>query len=226
MTKYLLCLLLIFPVDTILSQENTYPPDGFVYLSDFLPDAIYDIRYAGSNNFVGKPITGYENACAIISEPAATALKKVQEELKSHGYTLKIFDAYRPQRAVDHFIIWAKDPADTLTKAQFYPEQRKKDLFSLGYIASKSGHSRGSTVDLTIVDITSGKELDMGSTYDFFGDISHHNFTGITKEQKQNRLILKEVMMKHGFRPYPEEWWHYTLRNEPYPDKYFDFVVK
>lgn len=217
---------MVFSFGAVLSQENLYPPEGFVYIKDLLPDAVFDIRYAGSNNFIGKPVNGYEKSVAIISEPAAKALKKVQDELKSQCLSLKIFDAYRPQRAVDHFIVWARNPADTLTKSQFYPELQKKNLFSLGYIASKSGHSRGSTVDLTIVDTLSGKELDMGSTYDFFGNISHHNNSTITTQQRENRELLKKIMMKHNFRPYPEEWWHYNLRNEPFPDKYFDFVVK
>lgn len=208
-----------------LAQEKELPK-GFVYVKEYIPDIKLDIRYAGSNNFVGKPVKTYHKPVAILSKPAAEALKKVQKDLMQQDYCLKIFDAYRPQSAVNHFIEWARNPADTLNKARFYPEVAKKDLFELGYIASKSGHSRGSTIDLTIVDVKTGKELAMGSTYDFFGNISHHNTDKITKEQKANRSLLKRTMIKNGFRPYPEEWWHYTLRDEPYPETYFNFPVQ
>jgi D-alanyl-D-alanine dipeptidase len=181
--------------------------------------------YAGSNNFIGKPIEGYMKPKAILTKPAAEALKKVQAELENQGYCLKIFDAYRPQRAVDHFIEWAVKPGDTLMKNQFYPEVIKKELFNLGYLASRSGHSRGSTLDLTLIDVKSGKEVDMGGNYDFFGEISHHKYSGITPKQKKNRELLKKAMTKYGFRPYAKEWWHYTFQPEPFPDTYFDFVV-
>ncbi len=214
---------LCFCLSSSLSQTL---PEGFVYVKEIIPDAAFEIRYAGSNNFIGKPVKGYKKPVAILSKDAAEALSGVQTHLKKKGYQLKIFDAYRPQQAVNHFIEWARNAKDTLMKESFYPDIAKKDLFSLGYIATKSGHSRGSTVDITLVDITTGKELDMASGYDFFGDISHHNTTKISKEQKANRTLLKHIMMKYGFRPYPEEWWHYTLRREPHPDTYFDFEVK
>lgn len=207
------------------AQENKMP-EGFVYLHEIIPDLELDIRYAGYNNFIGKPVSGYEKPVAIISIPAGKALAKVQKELKDKGYCLKIFDAYRPQTAVNNFIEWARNPADTLTKKEFYPEVDKKDLFQLGYIATKSGHSRGSTIDLTIIDAETKKELDMGSPYDFFGSISHHSSNAITSVQKANRELLKNTMGKYGFLPYPEEWWHYTLRNEPYPNTFFDFKVE
>ena len=218
-------LLFLISINTGLTQEKNLPKD-FVYIKEQIPDIKLDIRYAGSNNFIGKPVNSYQKPVGILSKPATEALEKVQNDLMSQGYCLKIFDAYRPQTAVNHFIEWARNPADTLTKAKFYPEVAKKDLFQLGYIASKSGHSRGSTIDLTIMDAKTGKELDMGSGYDFFGDISHHNTDKITKEQKANRSLLKRIMIKNGFRPYPEEWWHYTLRNEPYLETYFDFPVR
>ena len=218
-------LLFLISINTGLAQEKNLPKD-FVYIKEQIPDIKLDIRYAGSNNFIGKPVNSYQKTVGILSKPATEALEKVQNDLMSQGYCLKIFDAYRPQTAVNHFIEWARNPTDTLTKAKFYPEVAKKDLFQLGYIASKSGHSRGSTIDLTIMDAKTGKELDMGSGYDFFGDISHHNTDKITKEQKANRSLLKRIMIKNGFRPYPEEWWHYTLRNEPYPETYFDFPVR
>lgn len=219
--------LIIFCLSFFCGNAQTSSlPEGFVYIKDIIPDVVLDVRYAGSNNFIGKPIEGYLRPKVIISAPAAKALKSVQEELKSKGYCLKVFDAYRPQRAVNHFIKWAKNVEDTVMKQQFYPNVDKKDLFSSGYIASRSGHSRGSTVDLTIIDANTGKEVDMGSSYDLFDDISHHNSPRITPEQQKNREILKETMRKYGFTPYPQEWWHYTYQPEPHPEKYFDFVVE
>ncbi|TDN90502.1 D-Ala-D-Ala dipeptidase VanX [Salegentibacter sp. 24] len=207
------------------AQEKELPK-GFVYIKKRIPDIKIDIRYAGSNNFIGKPVNAYHKPVAIVTAQAATALEKAQKDLMIEGFCLKVFDAYRPQTAVNHFIEWAKKPEDTLTKGKFYPDIAKKNLFQLGYIATKSGHSRGSTIDLTVIDAETGKELDMGSGYDFFGDISNHSSDKITKEQKANRSLLKRIMIKNGFRPYPEEWWHYTLRNEPYPQTYFDFPVQ
>lgn len=201
-------------------------PEGFVYLHQTLPGIELDIRYAGDHNFIGKPVNGYNRPVAILSRPAAEALIKVRHDLMQQGYCLKVFDAYRPQTAVDHFVVWARNPADTLAKAEFYPDVPKSELFQRGYIASQSGHSRGSTIDLTIIDAETKKELDMGSTYDFFGIISHHDSGQVTKKQRANRELLKTLMIKHGFHPYPEEWWHYRLRNEPYPETYFDFPVE
>tara|TARA_R100000935_G_C2781632_1_gene141954 strand:- start:21 stop:695 length:675 start_codon:yes stop_codon:yes gene_type:complete len=217
-------LILLF-LCNVNAQENTLPPN-FVYVQDIIPDVVLEMRYAGDNNFIGMSINGYNKPVAILSRPAAIALAKVQKELMEKGYCLKIFDAYRPQRAVNHFISWAQNPGDTLKKAQFYPEVDKKDLFSLGYISTRSGHSRGSTLDLGIVDHKSGKEVDMGGAYDFFGERSHHNYSKITETQKMNRSILKNAMMKYGFQPYSQEWWHYTYQPEPYPNTYFDFVVE
>jgi len=222
LTYLLICLI---SLSSGLAQEKKMP-EGFVYVKDQIPDIKLNIRYAGSNNFIGKPVNAYNKPVAILTQEAADALEKVQKDLMSEGYCLKIFDAYRPQTAVNHFMEWARNPGDTLTKQKFYPEVAKKDLFQLGYIATKSGHSRGSTVDLTIIDAQTEQEVDMGSTYDFFGDISHHSTDKITKEQKANRSLLKRIMIKNGFRPYPEEWWHYTLRNEPHPETYFDFPVQ
>ena len=218
-------LIFLFSFNSGLAQEKK-PPEGFVYVKAQIPDIKLDIRYARSNNFIGKPVNAYNKSVAILAKQATDALEKVQKDLMAEGFCLKIFDAYRPQTAVNHFIEWAKKPDDTLTKQKFYPDVAKKDLFQLGYIATKSGHSRGSTVDLTIIDVATEKELDMGSSYDFFSDISHHSTDKITKEQKANRSLLKRIMIKNGFRPYPEEWWHYTLRNEPYPETYFDFPVQ
>ena len=220
----LLNLLLAFVFFTTLAKAQEIP-DDFVYIDEVIPDVIYEIRYAADDNFIGKPVAGYEIARAVLSKPAAKALAKVQKELIQNDYMLKVFDAYRPQRAVNHFMEWARDEGDTLKKQEFYPEVPKKDLFQLGYIATRSGHSRGSTVDLTMIRVSDCKNVDMGSTYDFFGEISHHNTSKITLQQKKNRELLRLTMRKYGFRSYSEEWWHYTYDMEPYPDTYFDFPV-
>ena len=201
------------------------PHDGFVYVTEVIPDVILDMRYYGTNNFVGARVDGYESPVALLTVEAAEALKLASDDLRLGGYSLKIFDAYRPQRAVEHFINWAADMSDQLTKADFYPDMDKSRLFAEGFIAKKSAHSRGSTVDLTIVDIRSGMEVDMGAPFDFFGPISSHGTALITEEQTANRLILKQAMEKAGFSAYLKEWWHYILIDEPYPDTYFDFPV-
>ena len=201
-------------------------PDGFVYLDKVLQNASYDVRYYTSNNFLGKRVDGYLAPKVILSQEAAQALAKVEKELAAKGYELKIFDGYRPQRAVDHFVRWAKDLKDTKMKPEYYPQVEKSDLFRLGYIAAKSGHSRGSTVDLTLLDAKTGKELDMGSSFDFFGPVSHHGTSLITEQQTANRNILRDAMLAAGYKLYDEEWWHYTLKNEPYPNSYFNFVVR
>lgn len=198
---------------------------GFVLLSEAVPDAILEIRYYSTYNFVGDRIDGYEQPVALLTKEAAEALKKVSDELVTKGYRLKIYDAYRPSVAVDHFVRWAKDIDDTRMKEYFYPELDKAVLFEQGYIAEKSGHSRGSTVDLTLFDMKSEKEADMGGTFDYFGELSHPDYKDITEQQYANRMLLRETMMKYGFKPLVEEWWHFTLENEPYPDTYFSFPV-
>ncbi|MEF2965012.1 M15 family metallopeptidase [Paenibacillus sp. M1] len=208
-----------------VSKQNKLPK-GFVYLDEVIPNAQYDIRYYGDNNFIGTRVKGYEAPFAIMTSEAANALKKVNDDLEKQGYRLKIIDAYRPQKAVNHFIAWSKDPNDTLMKEQFYPDVEKSKLFKLGYLSSKSGHSRGSTVDLTLVYKRTGEEVDMGSRVDFLGEISSHGSKLITKEQRTNRYILKTAMVNRGFKPYAKEWWHYTLQDEPYPSTYFDFDVE
>ena len=201
-------------------------PEGFVYVTDVIPSIKLEMRYCSYNNFVGKPIEGYNAEVCIVTQLAANALIKVQEELKTQNKSLKIFDAYRPQQAVNHFMKWAKNINDTLTKRQFYPDVAKQNLFIEEYIATRSRHSSGSTVDLTIVDLTTGEELDMGSAYDFFGEQSWINYKEITEAQKENRQLLQHVMLKHGFRNYPKEWWHFTLRGEPFKNQYFNFPVE
>lgn len=210
--------------DTTIIDKASNSSD-FVLLSESVPDAILEIRYYSTYNFVGDRINGYEEPCALLTKEAATALKKASDEVVSKGYRLKIYDAYRPQKAVTHFMNWAKDVSDTRMKKYFYPELDKSVLFDQGYIAEKSGHSRGSTVDLTLFDMNTEKELDMGGTFDYFGELSHPDYKQITAEQYENRMILRDAMLANGFKPLDEEWWHFTLKDEPFPDTYFTFPV-
>ena len=198
---------------------------GFVLLSDTVPDAILEIRYYSTYNFVGKRIAGYEEPIALITKEAAAKLKEVSDELIEKGYRLKIYDAYRPQIAVSNFVDWAKDVNDTKMKKYFYPNLDKEVLFSQMYIMEYSGHTRGSTVDLTLFDMNTEKEVDMGGTFDYFGMESHPDYKGITDEQYNNRMILRDAMLSHGFKPLETEWWHFTLEDEPYKDTYFTFPI-
>ena len=207
--------------DVILSDD----PSDFVLLSEAVPDVILEIRYYSTYNFVGDRIDGYEEPVALLTKEAAAALKEASDELLGIGYLMKIFDAYRPQMAVTHFMNWALDTEDTRMKDYFYPELEKDVLFPQGYIAEHSGHSRGSTVDLTLFDMKTEREVDMGGTFDYFGQLSHPDYTEITEEQYAMRMLLRDVMIRHGFRTLPEEWWHFTLDNEPYPDTYFTFPI-
>lgn len=201
-------------------------PKGFVYVKDSIPTLDVELRYFTTNNFVGKPIDGYYANQLILTAEATKALKFIQEELEDNNMCLKVYDGYRPQKAVNHFIRWARSLKDTINKAVFYPNVEKQNLFKEEYIASRSGHSKGSTVDLTIIDGNTGKPLDMGSAYDFFGQESWVNYEGITEKQKANRQLLQSIMIKHGFRNYSKEWWHFTLRGEPFPYTYFDFSIR
>lgn len=223
--------LLLLPVLSLAlcscaTTANTELPEGFGYVHEAIPEVVYDIRYHGYDNFLGRPVDGYLEPVAILTNEAIEALSQAADDLADEGYGIIVFDGYRPQKAVDHFVRWAKAVNDTLTKARFYPDVDKADLFSLGYIAERSGHSRGSTVDLTLFYLETGEELDMGSGFDFFGPISNHGTNLITQKQADNRMILRDVMLKHGFLLYEKEWWHYTLSNEPFPDTYFDFDVQ
>ena len=227
------------------SPEND--SSAFVSLTDAVPDAILEIRYYGTYNFVGARIDGYEQPTALITREAGAALRAVSDELVAKGYRLKIYDAYRPQKGVDHFVRWAEDLSDTRMKPYFYPDLDKSVLFDQEYIMLKSGHTRGSTVDLTLFDMTTEKEVDMGGTFDWFGPESHPDFCGnpetgeytgdnskspsvpkrtITREQFENRMILRRAMLSHGFKPLDTEWWHFTLADEPFPDTYFTFPVR
>jgi D-alanyl-D-alanine dipeptidase len=215
----------------------------FVTITDVVPDVILEIRYFGTYNFVGTRIDGYEEPTALLTKQAADSLKAVSDDVIKLGYRLKIYDAYRPQKGVDHFVRWAEDIADTLMKSYFYPDLDKSVLFPQDYICLKSGHTRGSTLDLTLFDMTTEKELDMGGTFDWFGRESHPDFCGnpemgeyeapsgavrgaITEQQFKNRMILRQAMLRHGFKPFDTEWWHFTLKDEPFPDTYFTFPVK
>ena len=230
--------------DSIVKQQDS---SDFVAITDVVPDAILEIRYYGTYNFVGTRIDGYLAPTALLTRRAADSLKAVSDDVIRQGYRLKIYDAYRPQMGVDHFVRWAADVADTTMRRYFYPDVDKSRLFELEYIMAKSGHTRGSTVDLTLFDMTTEKEVDMGGTFDWFGPESHPDFCGnpetgqytgdnsksptnpkrsITPEQFANRMILRQAMLRHGFKPLDSEWWHFTLKDEPYPDTYFTFPVK
>ncbi len=231
------------------SAQNRMP-DGFVDVKKAIPSAQFDIRYYGPHNFVGQKVDGYNAPRCILTKKAADALAKVQEELKGFSLSIKIYDCYRPQRAVDHFVRWARNVEDVKTKKEFYPTVDKRNLFRDGYIASRSGHSRGSTVDLTIVPVpvpaqaeyVSGQPLqecylpaesrfrdnsvDMGTGFDCFHELSHPENPKLGLQQRMNRMLLKVLMEKHGFRYYDKEWWHFTLRNEPFPERYFNFPIE
>ena len=206
-------------------QDVTKDSSGFLLLADYVPNIIQEIRYHSTYNFIGDRIDGYEEPCALLTKEAARALKSVSNEMIVQGYRLKVFDAYRPVCAVKHFILWGIEDQDIRMKPYFYPDLEKQELFAKGYIAKESSHSRGSTVDLTLLDMSTGKELDMGSPFDLFSEASHPDYCGITEEQYDNRMILRRVMTRNGFQQIDCEWWHFTLEDEPYPDTYFDFPV-
>lgn len=197
----------------------------FVLLSDYVPGIVQEIRYYSTYNFVGDRIDGYEEPVAILSKEAARALKGVANEANAMGYRLKIFDAYRPARAVRHFVFWGIEDLDLRMKPFFYPQLEKQVLFQRGYIAKESSHSRGGTVDLTLLDMGTGKEVDMGSPFDLFDPISHPDCREVTDEQYDNRMLLQNLMVRAGFEPIDCEWWHFTLKDEPFPETYFDFPV-
>ncbi len=207
------------------TDKFRFDPSGFVLLADFVPNLIQEIRYYTTYNFVGERIDGYEEPCALLTKEAARALKAVSNEAAVLGYRLKIYDAYRPVCAVRHFILWGIEDQDIRMKPYFYPALEKQELFSKGYIAKQSSHSRGSAVDLTLFDMSSGKELDMGGPFDLFSETSHPDFRGVTDEQYENRMTLRGMMTRNGFAPVSCEWWHFRLKDEPYPDTYFEFPV-
>jgi zinc D-Ala-D-Ala dipeptidase len=244
----LVILLLFFLIKMYESKmELLKLPDGFVYLSDIIPDIQERVRYFTKLNFTGDKLNGYKCHRIIITTQAATSLKNVQEDLKKEGYSLVVYDGYRPQKAVDNFISWSQNSENSM-KEYFYPHVEKSKVFDLGYVAKKSGHSRGSTIDLTIIEsnkiadngftpqkrkLIDGREfsyledntVDMFSSFDLFDEASHHDTNLIPKEFLDRRNYLREKMKKYGFREYTNEWWHYTLENEPYPNTFFDFDI-
>jgi D-alanyl-D-alanine dipeptidase len=217
----LVLLLLLLP-----SAASAETARGFVDAATVVDGLAVEMRYFGEDNFVGARIDGYEAPHCLLARQAATALAAVQRDLAARGYGLKVFDCYRPVRAVAHFVRWARDLRDVKRKAEFYPAVDKRNLFALGYIAAHSGHSRGATVDITLVRREDGREVDMGSPFDFFSPRSWPPDTGIGAEARRNRMLLADAMRRGGFRPHDEEWWHFTLRGEPFPDTYFDFPVR
>lgn len=242
---FLCCLLAAHAACTKTDPSDRAFEQAFVNITDVVPDAILEIRYFSTYNFVGDRIEGYQEPTALLTKEAAAALKAVSDDVVAQGYRLKIFDAYRPQCAVDHFVRWANDVPDIRMKQFFYPDLDKSVLFPQGYIMEKSGHTRGSTVDITLFDMNLEKEVDMGGTFDWFGVESHPDFCGnpetgeytgdnsasptgrsITAEQFENRMILRRAMLAHGFKALDEEWWHFTLRDEPFTDTYFNYPVK
>lgn len=210
---------------TDFEKKVTMDSSGFVLLADMVPGIVQEIRYYSTYNFIGDRIDGYEEPVAICTKEAARALKAVSNELNVQGYRLKVFDAYRPACAVRHFVLWGIEDLDLRMKPFFYPDLEKQELFVKGYVASQSSHSRGSTIDLTLLEMATGKEVDMGSPFDMFSEISHPDYTGITEEQYANRMRLQKAMVRGGFVPIDNEWWHFTLADEPYPDTYFEFPV-
>lgn len=212
-------------IATSASAQTQTRPHSFVDASAIVPGLALEMRYRGAHNFVGRPIAGYESATCLLTRQAATALAAAQADLARFGLGLKVFDCYRPARAVADFAAWARDLNDQAHKAEFYPNIDKSQLFALGYIAERSGHSRGSTVDLTVIDLTTRAEIDMGSPFDLFDTRSWPTDQTLAATQRANRLMLQSVMRAHGFNPLREEWWHFTLAREPYPRTYFDFVV-
>lgn len=220
------CIINLFLLVPCFAQISANDSSGFVVLDDALPDIMVELRYYTNYNFTGERIRGYEEPVALVTKETAAALQGVLKELAPLGYTLKVYDAYRPQMAVDHFVEWARDVNDIRMKDYFYPEENKANLFSHGYIASRSGHSRGSTVDVTLYDDRNDCDVDMGGTFDFFGYRSHPDYPNLTEQQRKNRDLLRSVMLNHGFHGIDTEWWHFTLNNEPYPQDYFNFAVK
>ncbi len=213
-------------MEDIMNYSDGLDSSGFVSITDVVPDVILEIRYFSTFNFIGDRVDGYDEPIALLTRQAASALKVASDEFIKLGYRLKIYDAYRPQMAVDHFVRWAKDLDDQRMKNIFYPGVPKDKLFELGFIAEHSGHSRGSTVDLTLFDMSRGCDVDMGGYFDFFGDISHYEHPDLSDSQRQNRALLRDIMVGAGFSPYEYEWWHFTLAHEPYPDRYFAFPVR
>ena len=224
MKKVLVTFMLLGCLVPLGAETVSTDKTDFAQISTVIDDAAYDIRYYSPNNFTGNKINGYKAPRAYMTKKALAALAKAAEDLRAQGYRLLIWDAYRPQKAVDNFVNWINDPNDPGDKT-FYPKLEKSDLLAGNYIMAKSGHTRGSTVDLTIIK-KDGSFVDMGGTFDLFSEVSHPDYKKISKKQKKNRQILRDAMVKAGFKPLDSEWWHFTLKDEPYPDTYFNFDVE
>lgn len=224
MKKVLVAFMLLGCLFPLNAETVSTDKTDFAQISTVINDAAYDIRYYSPNNFTGNKINGYKAPRAYMTKKALAALAKAAEDLRAQGYRLLIWDAYRPQKAVDNFVNWINDPNDPGDKT-FYPKLEKSDLLAGDYIMAKSGHTRGSTVDLTIIK-KDGGFVDMGGTFDLFSEVSHPDYKKISKKQKKNRQILRDAMVKAGFKPLDSEWWHFTLKDEPYPDTYFNFDVE
>lgn len=221
---FLTLVILLSFTQMIFASQISCDKSGFAPVYTVIDDAVYDMRYYSSNNFTGNRIKGYNAPIAYMTKESLAALSSAAKELRKKGYRLLIWDTYRPQKAVDNFVTWINDPNDAGDKV-FYPDLKKSDLVKGGYIATKSSHTRGSTVDLTLIK-TDGSFVDMGGEFDLFSDISHPDYNKLTREQKRNRKILRDAMFKAGFDGIDSEWWHFTLKNEPYPDTYFDFDIE
>ena len=221
---FIIALILFSFVQTTIASQISYDKSDFAPIYTVIDDAAYDIRYYSQNNFTGNRINGYKAPVAYMTKESLKALAVAAEDLRKQGYRLLIWDSYRPQKAVDNFVVWINDPKDAGAK-EFYPDLKKSDLVKGGYIATKSSHTRGSTVDLTIIK-KDGSFVDMGGAFDLFSEISHPDYKKITRAQKRNREILRKAMFRAGFEGIDSEWWHFTLKNEPYPDTYFDFDVE
>lgn len=200
-------------------------PAGFAFLDERLPGIRWDAKYATSDNFTGRPVEGYEVNRIVGTWEMCLGLERARHAAESRGLGLLVWDAYRPQRAVDSFLRWARQPEDGLTTGRHYPNIDRSDIVDLGYVAARSGHSRGSAVDLTLVDLVTGRPVPMGGRHDLMDPISHHGAMGISPAETKNRLRLRSIMRAGGFEPFEQEWWHYSLAEEPYPDTYFDFCV-
>ena len=219
-------IMLMLAPSVLAQARDSQRPDTFVDAANVSPGLLVEMRYTTPHNFVGVPIEGYDKPICYLTKPAAAALAEVVADLEPRGLTLKVYDCYRPQRAVAHFLRWASKIDDLKMRSEFYPQVDKSTLFRDGYIAALSGHSRGSTMDLTLARRSDGEPLDMGTPFDFFGRRSWPSDRRVSAEAQANRALLVQVMARRGFRPYDKEWWHFTLRHEPYPQTYFDFPVR
>ena len=220
------CFLILLASLFLALSVSAQVPDSFEYIADEIPNIALEIRYASKENFMGRVVNGYAYPKVVLTKKALSALKKAQTEFNQLGYCIKVFDTYRPQRAVDDFMQWINAVNDTVMKQIYYPHLDKRNLVPQGYIAEKSGHSRGSTLDLSLLYLEGekkGQEVDMGGVWDFFGERSNYDYPEISLKQKENRALLQKIMIKYGFLPYAKEWWHFTLAKEPFPNKYFNF---